>query len=634
MTSRAAASIWLVLVLDFDFSHPALAEPWQALGPEGGAVVTLARDPAEPNRVLVTGDGGFFLSVDGGATWAAAGQGLPALAATALAFDPSASQNVWVGTEGAGVFLSVDGGASFSAAGLPLEDVHSLWVDPADSGTVIAGLLAGAERTQSGGASWAPIAGGLPTVTISRLVGAADGKIYAATAAGAIFRSEDGGDSWVSASSGLAGEPIFGLVADPAIGSTLYIAAADGVYATTDGGTWTLANSGLTDTALLGLGLDSQNAARLLVGSELGGVFRSDDGAATWVGANTGMPVAPAVAFSFPASGTADILAGTEGAGIYRSADGDSWTASSSGLHLILAGALVAPTSRRLAIGSVGTGVFTSNDAGATWTDRSANLPSLRISDLAASADDPDLLWVATDGAGVFRSLDGGATWFSAPIAELDVIALERDPVSGTLFAGTDGSGVLRSVDGGATWTASSSGLGNLRVISLSLDPTRLNRLFAGTRGGLFRSLDGGASWASVNSGLGVSRIADVAFSAASELDLWTVGDLGIFRSVNGGSVWTAAAAIPSQSADAVVVDELGGEVWVGSLLDGLLRSSDNGATWQSGELATMPVTRLEITPDGRFFIGAGQGAFLRDLPLFADSFETGDTSGWSLATP
>lgn len=59
-------------------------------------------------------------SIDGGATWADASNGLPDIPVNALAYDPVAPNTIWAGTD-VGVYLSIDGGATWNpyANGLP-----------------------------------------------------------------------------------------------------------------------------------------------------------------------------------------------------------------------------------------------------------------------------------------------------------------------------------------------------------------------------------------------------------------------------------------------------------------------------------------------------------------------------------
>lgn len=54
------------------------AEPsWQAIGPDGGPVVSLVRDPTAPARVWVsTGRIGVLRSEDGGESWTPSNEGL------------------------------------------------------------------------------------------------------------------------------------------------------------------------------------------------------------------------------------------------------------------------------------------------------------------------------------------------------------------------------------------------------------------------------------------------------------------------------------------------------------------------------------------------------------------------------
>ena len=92
------------------------ADRWQPAGPEGGNVTALAIDPANP-RVLYAGvgAGGVFKSVDAGATWNPAFDGLAGNAVLALAQAPQAAGTLYAGTSH-GVFKTTDGGALWAAA--------------------------------------------------------------------------------------------------------------------------------------------------------------------------------------------------------------------------------------------------------------------------------------------------------------------------------------------------------------------------------------------------------------------------------------------------------------------------------------------------------------------------------------
>jgi hypothetical protein len=54
--------------------------------------------------------------------------------------------------------------------------------------------------------------------------------------------------------------------------------------------------------------------------------------------------------------------------------------------------------------------VFRSDDAGATWINVTANLPSIPVNAIVTDPSDPDRVWVACD-VGVFESTDAGGRW-------------------------------------------------------------------------------------------------------------------------------------------------------------------------------------------------------------------------------
>jgi hypothetical protein len=95
---------------------------------------------------------------------------------------------------------------------------------------------------------------------------------------------------------------------------------------------------------------------------------------------------------------------------------------------------------------------------------------------------------------GLFKSTDGGASWTELSQgletlrnARIGVTAILTGPLhSNTVYIGTAGAGVFRSTDGGATWSPLNDGLGNLNVRVLAMSRNGLGVLYAGTAGGVF----------------------------------------------------------------------------------------------------------------------------------------------------
>jgi hypothetical protein len=103
-------------------------------------------DPVTSGTLYAGTWAGVLKSIDGGASWSAAGIGLPtATSVNALAIDPTTPTTLYAGTV-VGVFESVDGGATWAPlnAGLtvrtgPYPDITALLVDPRRPSTVYAG---------------------------------------------------------------------------------------------------------------------------------------------------------------------------------------------------------------------------------------------------------------------------------------------------------------------------------------------------------------------------------------------------------------------------------------------------------------------------------------------------------------
>ena len=93
-------------------------------------------------------------------------------------------------------------------------------------------------------------------------------------------------------------------------------------------------------------------------------------------------------------------------------------------------------------------------------------------------------LFLGTVGEGVWRSNDGGATWSRSSkgmFVECDVRALAVDPGrAGVVYAGTD-EGVCRSDNHGDEWTRLDGPLDDLVTWALRLLP-QSDLLLAGTR--------------------------------------------------------------------------------------------------------------------------------------------------------
>lgn len=167
-------------------------------------------------------------------------------------------------------------------------------------------------------------------------------------------------------------------------------------------------------------------------------------------------------------------------------------------------------------------GVYESTDGGESWIGRNKGLKANYLPDpfaeyghdphcLIASPSNPDVLW-QQNHCGVFRSIDAGRTWkdisqgdvfFGFPIvasATNPDVAWVIPAVSDEVRMAIDGAlCVYRTQDGGETWEGLRNGLPQENcydvVFRHALDLTGDRLVFGTTTGNLFLSMDGGEQW-------------------------------------------------------------------------------------------------------------------------------------------
>ena len=119
--------------------------------------------------------------------------------------------------------------------------------------------------------------------------------------------------------------------------------------------------------------------------------------------------------------------------------------------------------------------IYTSTDAGATWTER-ANSGVRKWSAVASSADGNKLVATATGGR-IYISTDAGATWTERAADGLHNWTAVTISDDGQKLSATAGGGgyIYSSNDGGVTWVAqTSAGVPNWAAIASSADGSKI----------------------------------------------------------------------------------------------------------------------------------------------------------------
>ena len=231
--------------------------------------------------------------------------------------------------------------------------------------------------------------------------------------------------------------------------------------------------------------------------------------------------------------------------------------------------------------GSVGGGVWKTNDAGRTWKPIFDSQPIASIGAIAVAPSDSNVIYVGSGeadmrnsisvGNGMYKSVDGGKTWSYIGLSDSRQIGrILVDPrdaskvfvaALGHAYGPNAERGVFRSNDGGRSWQKILFHDDNTGAIDLAFEPGNTKTIYAalwqtrrppwniypssnGPGSGLYRSKDGGDHWERVTGhgfpSEGLGRIG-IAFAPSNPRRIYLIVDAkegGLYRSDDGGQNW------------------------------------------------------------------------------------------------
>jgi photosystem II stability/assembly factor-like uncharacterized protein len=230
--------------------------------------------------------------------------------------------------------------------------------------------------------------------------------------------------------------------------------------------------------------------------------------------------------------------------------------------------------------GSVGGGVWKTNDAGLTWQPIFDSQPIASIGAVAVAPSSADVIYVGSGeadmrsqigyGNGMYKSLDGGKTWSHIGLTDSrqigKILVDPKDPnivfvaALGHAYGPNAERGVFKSTDGGKTWQAVLHKDDNTGAIDLAFDPQDSQTIYAslwqtrrppwnvypasnGPGSGLYKSTDGGTRWSQLTGGLpseGLGRIG-IAVAPSEHNRVYAIVDAkegGLYRSDDAGATW------------------------------------------------------------------------------------------------
>jgi photosystem II stability/assembly factor-like uncharacterized protein len=231
--------------------------------------------------------------------------------------------------------------------------------------------------------------------------------------------------------------------------------------------------------------------------------------------------------------------------------------------------------------GSVGGGVWKTNDAGRTWNPNLDSQTIASIGAIAVAPSDSSVIYVGSGeadmrssisyGNGMYKSTDAGKTWKhigledSRQIGRIIVDPKDSNKVFvaalGHAYGPNQERGVFRSKDGGKSWQKILFKDENTGAIDLAFEPGNPKMIYAslwqtrrppwsiyapsyGPGSGLYRSSDAGDHWEQVSgNGLpseGLGRIG-IAFAPSNPRRIYLIVDAkegGLYRSDDSGQSW------------------------------------------------------------------------------------------------
>ena len=393
----------------------------------------------------------------------------------------------------------------------------------------------------------------------------------------------------------------------------------DGVYKSTDlGVSFTKTSTGLDSYNSKYINDISFNLNTIFIATNGDGVYKSVDNGNTWTKSSTGLRNLRVI--SVLASGTT-IYASTKGDGVFRSLDnGDTWQDFSEGLFFQDMGELYETPLGSILVSTWGVGVFRlpkdSMDVGNFMWERASSgiyrLEDFSIYATSFNVDRNGMVYVGTLGKGVFSSEDDGYSWIGERVDELldhniTAFSFTEDDQKDNLIAGTRNWGCWYWVDNGPEqeWepgiNTSYYGINDLIRISDG------NYLSASTAYGIMKTTNNGILWES-------QQFGNTAYKQSVEFKnnmIFASGDFdGLQRSTDFGLTW--ATSLNLTDIDMVTKNA---NMFAAISKTELAISEDDGDTWTNPvvpefhfdvgdwSLAGREFTDVEITANNTIYI-------------------------------
>ena len=615
-----------------------MKQAWPNKNPQPTGAIAAASDgtlyagtgEAGPGGGSITYSGpGMFKSVDGGKTWAKAGD-MPSPVVGRIVIDPTNPNVIFVaGTGdlfnpggGRGVYRSIDAGSTWTRVlkgDNGTTGAVDLAMDPTNPDTIYAamwdhkrepdlrtygGVGSGVYRSTDGGDTWSRLTNGLPAASkdIGRigiaLSPSTPSRVYAIVISTngsfqGFYRSNDSGDSWTKlTASGLSGSQSsygwwFGRIwVDPANKDRVFVAGVS-LELSTDGGNSFGISSGVhaDQHAMV---WDPKQPGRVYLGND-GGEYHSDTNGNSggWTHA-TYEPFTQFYSVDVSEQDHTRVVGGAQDNGTLRS--WANWADYTGGDG---EEALIDPTNQNNIYGCSQYGVCSRSTNGGTSSAPFGSMASSRFNWFTPVQFDPSNPQVIYAGGNQLNRSTNGAQTFTAispdltggpgrdpqyPFGTITTVAASKTN-SQEIFTGTDDGRLWYTTNLGGSWTqATDSDLPGFWVSRVAVDPSNAQVAYvtySGYRAGndaayVLRTGDGGATWSNISGNLPKAPVNDIVVAGST---LYVATDVGVYRTKDGGATWsTLGKGLPSVPVDDIELDASTNELFAGTFGRGMWR--------------------------------------------------------------
>lgn len=361
----------------------------------------------------------------------------------------------------------------------------------------------------------------------------------------------------------------------------------------------------------------------IYAGATNGGVFKTTDGGGTWNPIFDDQPYLSIGAITIDPEDEAIVYVGTGdrnftgssflGNGVYKSEDGgETWDNIGLEETGVVSKIIIDPTdSDRIFASTLGNphvktsqrGIYRSDDAGSTWSNKLFIADSAGISDMIMDPSNPDILYAS----GYNRMRNYFSSTVTGPQCR-----------------------IYKTINAGDSWTQLSGGLpieDDCRI-GLAISNDDPNTLFALYVDGdnldvddIYKTTDGGASWDGLNVHEGTEDVPDNAMGGFGwyfgevylnpyDNDQLIIPGVEMYQSLDGGLDWYQN--VPEWwtyevHADKHAVAFLDEDSYIIATDGGLYRTDDNGDSWE--DIENIPITQLyhiDVHPHEEGLYGGG----------------------------